>query len=252
MEQEATDELGRSEGHRLAVRRGVGAIVLVVEAYLAIGEIEQPMIRDGDAMGIAWGNAGQWAAAATAAGYIVEPQPTVGSIGVSTIVSPGHVGPVQAVSGSYVTNYEQQCGAGLTGGYRTPNRPASYFNAGFIRAPIPTVNLLIWSGASQATNGGPLTARRGVLGAPATVQFGFGLLRSNVNRGSSSFQSTIAGVVASTSGTFTYRLSKPGSYTIVSRVTNGLGISTTATAAVKVLEALRVSDAVRTNETRAP
>jgi hypothetical protein len=155
------------------------------------------------------------------------------SIGVNSVY-PGHVGYVTSVSGSSVTNYDQQCGAGYSGGYLTKTRQASYFNAGFIRAPIPTVNLLIWNGVSQATNGGTLTVKRGLLGAPVTVQFGFGLLRSNVNAGSSSFVWTINGAVVSTAGTFSYSFGRAGSFAVSSRVTNGLGVSTTTSATVTV------------------
>jgi surface antigen len=181
-----------------------------------------------------WGNANRWADAARSAGYIVDVAPTAMSIGVNSVY-PGHVGYITSVSGSNVTNYDQQCGAGYSGGYLSKTRPASYFNGGFIRAPIPTVNLLIWNGANQATNGGTLTVRRGPLGGPIKVDFGFGLLRSNVNAGSSSFVWTINGAVVSTAGTFSYTFNKAGSFAISSRVTNALGVSTTSSANVTIM-----------------
>ena len=51
MEQEAADELDRIEGHDLAAVVVFG--VAPAEAYLAVNEIEEPAVRDGDAVSVA-------------------------------------------------------------------------------------------------------------------------------------------------------------------------------------------------------
>ena len=64
-----------------------------------------------------------------------------------------------------MTSNEQRCGTGFAAEFQSKMRSASFFTAGFIRAPIPIVKLSIWSGAQQVTNGGTLQLERDVLGA---------------------------------------------------------------------------------------
>ena len=114
-------------------------------------------------------------------------------------------------------------------------RPASNFNAGFIRAPIPTVALSATSGSSHVGNGGVLTVKRGLLGLqPVSVNFSLGAWSSNFNLGSTSVRWTISGTTASTASAFTNSFSKPGAFLVQAIVTNGLGISTIASATIVV------------------
>ena len=53
VEQKPTDEFGRGQRHRLLGLRAVGAVVLIAEADVAVVDIDQPRVGDGDAMGVA-------------------------------------------------------------------------------------------------------------------------------------------------------------------------------------------------------
>ncbi len=175
----------------------------------------------------AWGDAGNWASYAQNNGFYVDTSPTKWSIG----VSPTHVAFVLQ-AGSTVTVYDQQCGFGFKGGYQTRPLSKSVFSRGFIRAPIPEVVVLIWSGANQIGNGGTLTVTRS--GGKVTVSFGFSLLRSNVTNGPSTFRWKIAGTTVSTSGQFNYTFAIAGSYPVQVTVTNTKGVQTKQTATVVV------------------
>jgi hypothetical protein len=166
-------------------------------------------------------------------------QPTVASIGVNnTYRDPsgvifGHVAFVTSVSGSMVTTREQQCGVGFTGGWLTKTRNASWFNAGFIRAPIPEVRLQVWNGAQAVGNGATLTVTRPLFSRSVNVSFGFSLLRSNAS-GSSTYRWAINSVLASTAGMFTRTFTAAGTYAVVVTVTNSVGVARQANAWVVV------------------
>ncbi len=183
-----------------------------------------------------WGDARNWASAAQAAGYIVDPTPSPKSIGIANNGPSlkNHAAFVTAYTSTSVTTVDQQCGYNLQGGFFTASRPVTTFNAGYIRAPIPTVNVSLWSGSLSATNGGTLTVSRGMFGAPVTVNFGFSLLRSNVNKGPSTYRWTVGGATVSVAGTFSKSFSSPGTFPVSVTVTNGLGVSTTASATIVV------------------
>ncbi|MEQ1908135.1 MAG: CHAP domain-containing protein [Vicinamibacterales bacterium] len=187
---------------------------------------------------ISWGDARRWRAAALAAGYLVDSIPTLKSVGVANNgpTLSNHVAVVTAINGSQVTTIDQQCGYQLLGGNFTMTRSAASFNDGYIRAPIPLVNILVWSGATSTSNGGTLTVSRGLLGSPVTVNFGFSLLRANIDtglRGPSTFAWTVSGSVVSTAGTFAKSFSA-GTYPVSVRVANGMGVTTIASATLVV------------------
>jgi surface antigen len=176
--------------------------------------------------GRSWGNAGpSWLTGARLDGYIVESTPSAKAIGVARMGT--HVFFVTSVNGASLATAEQQCGYLLPGGFLYPSRNINYA-ADYIRAPIPTVTVMLWSGAASSTNGTLTVSRR------ASVSFGFSLLRSNVNKGTSSYVWTVAGAVASTAGTFAKTFSTAGTFPVSVKVTNGLGVSTTVNATVVV------------------
>ena len=53
VEQEAADELAGGESHRLVSARPVDAVVLVFEGDAALVGLDEAVIRDGDAVGVA-------------------------------------------------------------------------------------------------------------------------------------------------------------------------------------------------------
>ena len=53
MQQDAPDELRRGQGHGLLMRGARPAVVGVAEPYLPVVEVEQPLVGDGDPMGVA-------------------------------------------------------------------------------------------------------------------------------------------------------------------------------------------------------
>ncbi len=182
-----------------------------------------------------WGDAKDWAAKARAADFFVDAAPSKLSIGVGSSGELGnHVAMVMALVGKdSVLVREQQCGPGYRGGFIERKRAIRQFTGGFIRAPIPEVKLYIWQGTSSIGNGGTLTVQRNLLGK-ATVNFGFGTLRSNVNIGPSSYLWTIGANGTSTAGTFAQTFTLAGSYKVTARVTNAMGRSTTVSATVIV------------------
>jgi len=178
----------------------------------------------------AWGDAGKWASAASASGFYVDSSPSKWSIGVGAT----HVAFVLSGNSSTVSVYEQQCGFGFPGQYRSRDRPTSTFSQGFIRAPIPEVILLIWNGTNEIGNGGTLTVKRALTTGKVTVSFGFSRLRPNVTTGGSTFQWKFGGSTVSTAGKFDYVYSAKGTYSVSATVTNTMGVKTTQTATVVV------------------
>jgi surface antigen len=179
-----------------------------------------------------WGNAGpSWVTQAQSQGYLVDSMPTPKAIGVARTGT--HVFFVTDVSGTSFTTAEQNCGYLYPGGFLYLSRTTTAYAADYIRAPIPTVTVMLWSGATSSTNGA-LTVSRGLFGAPVTVSFGFSLLRSNVNKGTSTYLWTVAGAVVSTAGTFAKTFSTAGTFPVSVKVTNGMGVSTTVNATIVV------------------
>jgi len=187
---------------------------------------------------VSWGDAREWRASAIAAGYLVDSIPSVKAVGVAndgpTLAN--HVAFVTAINGTRVTTIEQQCGHMLVGGDFTVTRQVTAFNDGYIRAPIPTVTMRVRSGALSASNGGTLTVFRGATGADVSVNFGFNRLQPNINtrlKGPSTVVWMVNNAAVSTATTFIKTLG-PGSYSVTVRVTNGMGVATTARAVVDV------------------
>ena len=180
------------------------------------------------AVGSSWGDASNWANEARRRGYIVESTPSVNAIAVGDT----HVATVQSWTSKKVSTMDQACGYGLPNKFYPVERDTKWFSQGFIRAPIPKVVLYLWSGATTMTGSGQLTVTR-VKGS-ATVNFGYGTLRSNVATGPSTYSWKISGSLVSTEGSFARSFTSAGTYTISSTVTNKLGVSKIATATVVV------------------
>jgi hypothetical protein len=53
VEEKAPDAFRRAERHRLLTLLAIGSIVLVAKAHVPVVDVEQPLVGDGAAMGIA-------------------------------------------------------------------------------------------------------------------------------------------------------------------------------------------------------
>ena len=187
---------------------------------------------------VSWGDARNWRRAATAAGYLVDSAPSPKAVGVANDgpTLENHVAFVTGIKGTRVTTIEQQCGYLLAGGWFTMTRQAATFNDGYIRAPIPTVAIHVWTGALSASSAGKLTVSRGASGTEVTVNFGFSRFHANINtgvKGPSRFAWTINGAPVSTAGTFSKALGR-GRHSVSVSVTNAMGVATIAHAVVVV------------------
>jgi surface antigen len=180
------------------------------------------------ARGSSWGDASSWANEARRRGYIVESTPSINAIAVGAT----HVATVQSWTSKRVTTRDQACGFGKPHRFYPAERDTKWFSQGFIRAPIPEVVLLLWSGASSMTGKGTLTVKRKK--GSVTVNFGYSKLRSNVATGPSAYGWKVSGNLTSTEGSFAKTFTSAGTYPISSTVTNRLGVSTVATATLVV------------------
>jgi hypothetical protein len=111
--------------------------------------------------------------------------------------------------------------------------PCCVNQGGFILStPTPTVVMVISNGFSQATNGGTIAVR--LTGGSAAVQFGFSVLRSNVNLSTCSHVWAVDGAVVSHAPNGLCRFTRAGTHNISVKVTNALNFTTVTSATVVV------------------